>query len=479
MICICISVPILCLVAALLCGRYKRELFSELNKKEHPLLFLYPASARVLDLFRSRSSSQASSKLTSLMKQLYVRENVDRELYIYKVKKLSTIVGIICVICIVGALSFISSNSAKLVRSLARASFGGGRTSYTLDAQYNETSETVEIILDEEKKSEEEIKAAFEESYEGIIDEMLGENGSLNEVSKPLDLISSYGDISISWEISDTSLIDYRGELTEDIEENEYIPVDMYATLSIDEISQVYSIPVVITGESISAKELLIQNIYDSIEENNSAYDADVTLPDTINGQEIIFKNTSSDSNSALIFLAAIALFVIIVFYDRTLEDKVKKRRSEMMMDFSEIVFKLNLLYEAGLSIYRAWERIVTEYERDHKGGMHYAYLEMKLTLEQIKNGAPEAEAYGKFGKRCALHPYIKLGNILEQNLSKGTKGMQELLRKEASEAFEERKRTALKLGEEASTKMMIPMFIMLAIVMAIVAFPALMSFDL
>ena len=53
---------------------------------------------------------------------------------------------------------------------------------------------------------------------------------------------------------------------------------------------------------------------------------------------------------------------------------------------------------------------------------------------------------------------------------------MQQLLKKEVEDAFEERKRIARKKGEEAGTKLLIPMVMMLAVVIAIVAVPALMS---
>ena len=147
-----------------------------------------------------------------------------------------------------------------------------------------------------------------------------------------------------------------------------------------------------------------------------------------------------------------------------------------MALDFTEIVFKLSLLYEAGLSIYKAWERIVTEYESTAPKKPHFAYREMRLTLEQIKNGAPEAQAYGQFGRRCALHQYMKLGSILEQNITKGARGMKTLLRQEVRDSFEDRKRLARKKGEEAGTKMMIPLIMMLIIVLVIVAVPAIMS---
>ena len=68
---------------------------------------------------------------------------------------------------------------------------------------------------------------------------------------------------------------------------------------------------------------------------------------------------------------------------------------------------------------------------------------------------------------------------MLSQNLRKGSRGITELLSREAEEAFEDRKNLAKKLGEEAGTKMMIPMFIMLAVVFIIVIVPAFFSIQI
>ena len=68
---------------------------------------------------------------------------------------------------------------------------------------------------------------------------------------------------------------------------------------------------------------------------------------------------------------------------------------------------------------------------------------------------------------------------MLSQNLRQGSRGITELLSREAEEAFEDRKNLAKKLGEEAGTKMMIPMFIMLAVVFIIVIVPAFFSIQI
>jgi hypothetical protein len=46
-------------------------------------------------------------------------------------------------------------------------------------------------------------------------------------------------------------------------------------------------------------------------------------------------------------------------------------------------------------------------------------------------------------------------------------------------EAFEERKETAKRLGEEAGTKLLIPMMIMLVLVLVIIMVPAFQAFKI
>ena len=90
-----------------------------------------------------------------------------------------------------------------------------------------------------------------------------------------------------------------------------------------------------------------------------------------------------------------------------------------------------------------------------------------------------KVECYEAFGRRCESPVYRKFGMLLSQNLRKGTKGLKNLLQREAQEAFEERKNMAKKLGEEAGTKLMIPLFLMLAVVFVIVTVPAFLTIQI
>lgn len=95
-----------------------------------------------------------------------------------------------------------------------------------------------------------------------------------------------------------------------------------------------------------------------------------------------------------------------------------------------------------------------------------------------MQNGVPESIAYEKFGARCRLPSYLKLGALLSQNLRKGTRNLSGLLEEESREAFENRKAYAKKLGEECESRLLFPMLLMLLTILVMVMYPAVTSFQ-
>lgn len=149
-----------------------------------------------------------------------------------------------------------------------------------------------------------------------------------------------------------------------------------------------------------------------------------------------------------------------------------------MQLDYPEIVSRLSLLLGAGMTVRGAWDKVCGDYAGKKRSDRpnHFAYEEMLITSRQMANGIPELRAYELFGKRCGQQQYMKLGSLLSQNVKKGSSGLARILEEESSVSFEERKRLAKKQGEEAGTKLLLPMFMMLGVVMVIIVFPAFMS---
>ena len=115
--------------------------------------------------------------------------------------------------------------------------------------------------------------------------------------------------------------------------------------------------------------------------------------------------------------------------------------------------------------------------QREEGLGERGAYEEILLVCRELASGIPETEAYANFGKRCRSRQYTRLSAILAQNLKKGNQELLSVMQQEARASFEERKNTARKLGEEAETKLLLPMIMMLAITMLIIIIPAYYSF--
>ena len=119
---------------------------------------------------------------------------------------------------------------------------------------------------------------------------------------------------------------------------------------------------------------------------------------------------------------------------------------------------------------------IVVDAESKNTVLLHPVYREMRTALNQMETGTPEIRAYGEFGRRIGLGCYIKFASLLGNSVSTGGKDLRRLLEEEMETAFRQRKELALRKGEEASTKLLIPMFLMLGVVMVMVVAPAFLS---
>lgn len=170
--------------------------------------------------------------------------------------------------------------------------------------------------------------------------------------------------------------------------------------------------------------------------------------------------------------LAAIAASVGVPFLvDTSLDGDIKKRRLAIQMEFPEFVNKLTLLVNAGMTISKAWEKIINENKREH-----ILYDEMRYALAQIKAGKPEGMAYEEFARRCHVKEVTKFVSVIVMNLRRGGSEVVPVLREQGNECWEMRKNAAKELGEQASTKILIPMMIMFLGIVLIVVTPAVLS---
>ena len=163
------------------------------------------------------------------------------------------------------------------------------------------------------------------------------------------------------------------------------------------------------------------------------------------------------------------------ILEEEKVQESVKKKKTGLMMDYASFLYKLTSLLRAGLTIRGAFEKIA-ETKQVRK---HYIDEEVRKCCNEMRSGIAEAQAYENFGRRCQIPEYIKTGTLLAQNLRKGSDGLADLLEAEALRGMEERQNLARKLGEQAGTKLLFPMMLMLGVVMVILMAPAFLSFSM
>lgn len=184
-----------------------------------------------------------------------------------------------------------------------------------------------------------------------------------------------------------------------------------------------------------------------------------------------VFWTAAQNIDCILMVFSFLVLGALFMAPDYELKKKVRIRKEQIELEFPSFLYKLVLLLNAGLTLLGAWERAVSGKDRNSP-----LYKELNFVLMEIKGGKSEVQAYEDLARRCKSPEIIKFVTIIIQNTKKGSYELAAILRKQAQECWDSRKHYAKKLGEEASTKMLLPMMLMFIAILMIVAAPAIMA---
>ena len=239
-----------------------------------------------------------------------------------------------------------------------------------------------------------------------------------------------------------------------------------------------YRIYVSIVPRALSRYESLLLQLQQAItaEDEGSLGENMLSLPTEIDGQRIYYSEHEDRSYLLLPLLGVIAAMAIYMRQGQARRTEKKQREALLMLDYSELVSKLMVYIGAGLTVRNALETISQHFDALIARGIKEdrpLYQELRTMVIQFRRNMPESEIYLSFGRRVNLKPYTKLVSLIEQNRMNGARNLRAMLELEMEDAFEQRKTTARRLGEEAGTKLLLPLFIMLGIVMIIVIVPA------
>lgn len=425
---------------------------------------------------------QLGEKLKTLQPQAAVKKQV-REHYLSLYSLLLTVVFAGNILCL--AAWFSAHNNARLIDGsyLLRNASGEGNVEVGLKAEIPGVQEEIfEYLVEERKLTDEELEKSFAEAAVLLPSEILDGNTSLEDVRRDLKLVSGLDGypFQIGWESDAYSLVNTDGTVNnEELTKGKI--VTLTAVFRYEDWSREVQLHAKVNPVVYTPKEALRAQIEEMIREREESTRSKevMTLPEQIGTEPLFWKEIIEDSSGYFLILVFFAAAVIYWGRGRELDQKLEARKKELLLDYPEIVNKMALYMGAGMTIRNAFLKMGEDYKRQKEQRKRYVYEEILMTCYELQGGKSETEAYDHFGKRCQVQCYIKLSALLAQNIRKGSNDLLRMLGQEADSAFAQRKSLAKKLGEEAGTKLLLPMMMMLCVVMVIIMIPAYFSFAL
>lgn len=346
-----------------------------------------------------------------------------------------------------------------------------------------------QLKLKEEQPSDKQANELFTQAKNEIDDSFCEKGQSVEQVRGHINMKEAYaqGAVEAEWTLSDYDLVDIDGDVNQDAfeetDDEQGKLISASVELSCGEHRQLYDFSFVVFPDELDAGERLIKGINRHIDsEMSKTGTKKLTLPDEVDGVKLSWSQEKSNTAAKIAMLEVVVIVLLVLEKKEKKKTAQKERNIQLQLEYPEIVSKMAVLMGSGMTVEQAWNRITARYLDERKNNdknIMPAYEEMLVTEREISDGVTGRKAYAGFAERVKLPCYQKLVRIILQSIHKGSKGVCEMLEKESEDAFDERRLLALKLGEEAGTKMLMPMMIMMAIVIAIVIAPAIIDFKI
>ena len=392
------------------------------------------------------------------------------------------VIGVVCMAS--GILEQAGGGGKDALTRLERGKAGEGETQVSLVLESEELPEqyAYSVTVEERKLTEDEAEQVFAEAGRELEQAILGENQSPEQIVTDLAVPSQLqeGLVAVDCYFEPYDLVDMDGTILWENLTEENGMVKVTAQMSCQEREAVHEFYLKLTPQPLAGAEAVLAEIKDSLEaENLKQGEEYLSLPGEANGVAVSWYSPSERMDGKLLLLG-IACMAAWYVYQKEKQERAKKQWLQgLTLDYPDIVSQLSLLAGAGMTIPAAWSRLALDYRKEKEQGHtkpRPGYEEVLKTMYEMQDGTGEIQAYEHFGQRCGQSQYRKFASLLMQNVRKGTRDMQQLLDAEAEDAFSQRKAYAKQLGEEAGTRLLLPMGMMLLLVFAILMLPAMLS---
>ncbi|WP_408069771.1 immunoglobulin-like domain-containing protein [Butyrivibrio sp. JL13D10] len=420
--------------------------------------------------------------------RLNPEEDINNAVSIYYIKKISTMLVVIFMGSLLAILAGYSAGRDPGMNNqgeILRGGYDQGEKQIRLRASSEDGENLGDFLLNisEIEYTKEEAQRLYKQLLDSLSTTICGENTDLKHVKENLylpDKVKGYP-FEISWKSDNIDVLKSDGKTENDDISFKEDKVMLTANIKYKEFEWEHVFEVTVLPKDFTQDEVIYRKISKRIteaEENSKTKDR-FLLPSETDGINLLWQEKYEDNSIVILIISIIAAISIFALGDKDLNKKVEDRRRGLILEYPAFVSRLVLYMGSGMSVRAILMRFSGEYKIQLKEGgkSSFLYEEITKSCRELESGVPELNVYEHLGIRCGCQQYARLVTLLAQNLKKGNSEMLKLLREESDKATLERMSYARKLGEEAGTKLLVPMIMMLLIVMVVIMVPAYLSF--
>jgi pilus assembly protein TadC len=139
---------------------------------------------------------------------------------------------------------------------------------------------------------------------------------------------------------------------------------------------------------------------------------------------------------------------------DARIKKQAKKARAEVDRRLPALLQALAMMTEAGMNLYPALSAFMSNEDSALGRELHAA-------LAEVERGASLSDALMRMAKRCGVDDLYRAVAALIQAAERGAAGLTDTCRALSAESWAKRKDAAREIGQQASTKMFLPLMLL------------------
>lgn len=158
----------------------------------------------------------------------------------------------------------------------------------------------------------------------------------------------------------------------------------------------------------------------------------------------------------SILMLTLVCVVMVMGYYipDNMIHGRATKRQWQIQKELPSTLTNLAVITDAGLNLFQAIETL----SQNNTGELA---KELRITVEDIKLGMSQQEAFERFAQRCNIEEVHYFISALLQGLKKGNSGLTQIIRGQADESWDKRKKKAKELAGKASIKLFLPLLLL------------------